>query len=189
MPPKRPSRKATRAQPASSRRRRNDAAADDDGANDAPIDDDINMDDDDDGDGDGESATESANDLRSVEESLKISMVVDTGLRKEQRQRRLETEFEGQVRLVEEQVENRGEERKREVAQWQSDVLARLLALSRRKSDLETQIFKETQELADAYLALKEEFEAVLQGREGDVNEAIDSLNKLEEAAPPKTSS
>lgn len=71
----------------------------------------------------------------------------------------------------------------------QDDFLTRLLTLSRRKSELETQIIKETQELADAYLGLKEEFEAVLQGRHEDVNEAITSLIKLEDAAPPKNSS
>ncbi|KAJ9619417.1 uncharacterized protein PV06_10803 [Exophiala oligosperma] len=191
MPPKRPSRKSIAAQSKSSSRRcRNEVAAagadDDYGANDVSMmegDMDLN-------DGDAESGTESnANDLRDLEESLKMSMVVDTGLRKEQRQRHLETDFENQVCVVQEKIEERSERRKREVDHIQDDFLTRLLTLSRRKSELETQIIKETQELADAYLGLKEEFEAVLQGRHEDVNEAITSLIKLEDAAPPKNSS
>lgn len=79
MPPKRPSRKSIAAQSKSSSRRcRNEVAAagadDDYGANDVSMmegDMDLN-------DGDAESGTESnANDLRDLEESLKMSMVVD----------------------------------------------------------------------------------------------------------------
>ena len=64
--------------------------------------------------------------------------------------------------------------------------LARLLALSQRKADIESQIFQHVRELADAYEVVREEFEAVLRGRSEDVDEAIQALNEMEEEASPK---
>ncbi|KIW51198.1 hypothetical protein PV05_09941 [Exophiala xenobiotica] len=123
-----------------------------------------------------------------IEESLKRTMAVDTGLRKEQKQQRLEKEFESQVRQLEGQIDERVAEGKEDVVRIQDAHLSRLLALSRRKAEVEAQIIEHTRELADAFLAVKEEFEAVLRGRSEDVSEAIESLNKLEEAASPKRS-
>lgn len=68
----------------------------------------------------------------------------------------------------------------------QNDQLARLLALSQRKAEVEGQIIQHTRELADAYTAAKEEFEAVLKGRHEDVRAAIRSLDQAEEKALPK---
>ncbi|KAK5192898.1 hypothetical protein LTR99_010226 [Exophiala xenobiotica] len=127
--------------------------------------------------------------IREIEESLKRSMAVDTGLRKEQKQQRLEKEFESHVRQLEGQIDERLEEGREDVVRIQDAHLSRLLALSRRKAEVEAQIVEHTRELADAFLAVKEEFEAVLRGRSADVNEAIESLNRLEEAheaASPK---
>ncbi|EXJ79279.1 hypothetical protein A1O3_08781 [Capronia epimyces CBS 606.96] len=61
--------------------------------------------------------------------------------------------------------------------------LARLLELSQRKADIESQIIKKAHELAEAYEAMKAEFEVVLRGRSEDFHEAIETLNALEERA------
>ncbi|KAK5461346.1 hypothetical protein LTS15_003409 [Exophiala xenobiotica] len=116
-------------------------------------------------------------------------VIIKTGLRKEQKQQRLEKEFESHVRQLEGQIDERLEEGRENVVRIQDAHLSRLLALSHRKAEVEAQIVEHTRELADAFLAVKEEFEAVLRGRSEDVNEAIESLNRLEEAheaASPK---
>lgn len=65
----------------------------------------------------------------------------------------------------------------------QEDHLTRLLTLSQRKANVEDQIIKHTRELANAYVAVQAEFDAVLRGRSEDVQEAIEALSKMEEHA------
>ena len=61
--------------------------------------------------------------------------------------------------------------------------MTELLTLTHRKGEIEAQIIKHTQELADAYIAIRGEFEAVLKGRSEDVDEAIEALEKLDQEA------
>jgi len=63
----------------------------------------------------------------------------------------------------------------------QDAVLARLLALTQRKANVESQIIKHIQELGEAYEVVRGDFEAVLKGRSEDVREAIDGLRELED--------
>lgn len=65
----------------------------------------------------------------------------------------------------------------------QDQQLTKLLTLAQRKAEVEAQIIKHTQELADAYTAIREEFEAVLKGRSEDVEEASAALDKLDKEA------
>ncbi|EXJ96074.1 hypothetical protein A1O1_01200 [Capronia coronata CBS 617.96] len=129
------------------------------------------------------SASASGGDMREMEESIKRSMAVDAGLRKAQKQQHLEARFEEQTQALEDRIDQRVEEYRRERMRIQDAQLARLLDLSRKKADIESNIIKEAVELADAYDAMKAELEAVLQGRLGDVKEALGALNALEEKA------
>jgi hypothetical protein len=63
---------------------------------------------------------------------------------------------------------------------------ARLLALSQRKADVESQIIRHVRELAEAFEVVLEEFEAVVQGRAKDVYEAITAMNESNERSNPQ---
>lgn len=65
----------------------------------------------------------------------------------------------------------------------QDQQLTKLLTLAQRKAEVEAQIIRHTQELADAYTAIRKEFEAVLKGRSEDVEEASAALDKLDKEA------
>ncbi|ETI26997.1 hypothetical protein G647_10096 [Cladophialophora carrionii CBS 160.54] len=103
-----------------------------------------------------------------------------TRLRTGENQRRLEHAFDNQVRELEDQIDERAEEHQQDIKRVQDAFLTRLLALIRKKADLEQQIVQHVQGLAEAYEVVKEEFQAVLQGRLKDVREAIDALSGLE---------
>ncbi|OCT54562.1 hypothetical protein CLCR_00948 [Cladophialophora carrionii] len=110
----------------------------------------------------------------------KIVMAVDTRLRTGENQRRLEHAFDNQVRELEDQIDERAEEHQQDIKRVQDAFLTSLLALIRKKADLEQQIVEHVQALVGAYEVVKEEFQAVLQGRLKDVREAIDTLGGLE---------
>ena len=57
----------------------------------------------------------------------------------------------------------------------------RLVTLTRKKAEVESQIIKHVQELGAEYKLVQGEFEAVLKGRSEDVRQAIESLRELEE--------
>ena len=62
----------------------------------------------------------------------------------------------------------------------------RLLALEEKKADVERRIIHAVQELGKAHEMIKQEFEAILQGRLADVFEALNSLHEAEKASARK---
>ncbi|KAI1612306.1 hypothetical protein EDD36DRAFT_466142 [Exophiala viscosa] len=122
-------------------------------------------------------------DLREVEENLKRSMAVDTGLRQEQKQLRLEREFERQISDLEGSIHQKEVGCREEMNRVHDAHVTKLLTLTLRKGEIEAQIVKHTQELADAYIAMRGEFEAVVKGRSEDVDGAIEALKKLDQEA------
>ena len=138
-----------------------------------------------------------------------LFLLAQSGLRKSQKQQRLERDFETQVRDLKHRIDGRVEQYRQDSSvsfvhspldgaplkfpfpltpfllgsiRAQSAFLDRLATLVQRKADIESQIIKHTRELADAYMEIKEEFEAVLRGRSEDVNEAIEVLNGMDES-------
>ncbi|EXJ65382.1 hypothetical protein A1O7_01723 [Cladophialophora yegresii CBS 114405] len=103
-----------------------------------------------------------------------------TRLRTGENQQRLEHAFDNQVRELEDQIDERAEEHQQDIKRVQDVFVTRLLALVRKKADLEKQIVQHVQELAGAYEVVKEEFQAVVQGRSKDVQDAINALDELQ---------
>ncbi|KIW83071.1 hypothetical protein Z517_02314 [Fonsecaea pedrosoi CBS 271.37] len=128
-------------------------------------------------------STSTSHQLRKSEENLKKSMAMDVGLRKVQGQQRLEKEFDSQFREIEVQIDERVNRFQQDTKRFQGELLTRLLALTKRKEEVEKQIIQEVQELATAHETIKQEFETILQGRSADVREAIEALHQAEKAA------
>ncbi|KAK5055808.1 hypothetical protein LTR69_008183 [Exophiala sideris] len=168
MPPKRASRKSA----PSTQHTRSFSAMDNEN----------DWDDEDTGDGGDAAGHDVATvELREMEESLKRSMAGDIGLRKEQKQLRLEREFEKHVSELAGRFNQKVLGCREEVIRIQDAHVTKLLTLTQRKSEVEAQIIEQTQELADAYFAIRGEFGAVLKGRSEDVDEAIEVLKKLDQ--------
>jgi vacuolar-type H+-ATPase subunit D/Vma8 len=60
------------------------------------------------------------------------------------------------------------------------ELVNRFLDLIRRKTALETQIVQHTQELAEAYEAVKADLQAVLDGRSEEIDDAIKTLKDFQ---------
>ncbi|KAK5049553.1 hypothetical protein LTR84_004482 [Exophiala bonariae] len=132
--------------------------------------------DDDNDDEELEGQLDMAQELRALEENLRGSMAVDAGLGKEQKQKRLEKEFESQMGNVEERIDEKVRVYREKVRRDQNSYLDRLGELVARKAEIERQIVRHTQELAEHCRTTTEEFEAVLHGRSHDVHGAIEDL-------------
>ncbi|KIX97698.1 uncharacterized protein Z520_06476 [Fonsecaea multimorphosa CBS 102226] len=132
---------------------------------------------------DGTSTSSNQLNLKRSEESLRKSMAIDVGLRKGQRQQRLEQEFEARFQELNAQVDGRVERHQQDMRRYRDDFLTRLLALTERKADVERRIIHAVQELGRAHEMIKQEFEAILQGRSADVCEAMNTLREVEKAS------
>jgi hypothetical protein len=137
---------------------------------------------------------------------LLMLRLFQAGLRKGQRQQRLEKDFEAQVSALEASVGEKAEKFRQERfvyslfclslsfvmvhgliaivfgrARIRETQLAGLAILLKRKADVESQIMQQTRELAEAYLTTRDEVQTVLRGRLDDVDEAMGALERMGE--------